>query len=262
MITCYFGVPGSGKTTLLSKIAIKELKLIKKGKSKYSSVYTNFYCRGANKIEYKDLAKYKVYNALVLFDEMTLDADNRKFKEFTDEHRDYFILHRHVGNDIIYATQDYSKVDSKIRALTQDLWFMNKTVVPFFNQFTTAKRIYRTITINEHTGDLVMGYRFCNLLESFFVSNFKCVFRPFYYRYFDSFDEGVLISRPLLKDVPWSKEVSLTTREYFKSFFHKYKNNNNEIVIPKDVIKADSVVSDNIDKKDDFCGCQVLTSNK
>ena len=32
MLTCYFGVPGCGKTTLLTKLAVKELKRIKKGR--------------------------------------------------------------------------------------------------------------------------------------------------------------------------------------------------------------------------------------
>ena len=46
MITCYFGVPGCGKTTLLTKIAQKELKRIKRCKSPYNHVLTNFYCQG------------------------------------------------------------------------------------------------------------------------------------------------------------------------------------------------------------------------
>lgn len=209
MITCYFGVPGVGKTTLLTKFARKELKRIRKGKSKYDAVYTNFYCKGANRICFDDLKDYKVYNALVLFDEMTLDADNRKFKEFTDEHRDYFILHRHIGNDIIYATQMYDKVDSKIRSLTQELWYMSKTVVPIFRNFTSAKRIYRNININEHTSELTMGYRFCNIIESFFASNYKLTFRPCWYKYFDSFEEGVLENRPVLPSVPWQEEVEV-----------------------------------------------------
>ena len=45
MVTGYFGLPGSGKTTFLTMIAQKELRLIKKGQSKYDRVYTNFYYR-------------------------------------------------------------------------------------------------------------------------------------------------------------------------------------------------------------------------
>lgn len=207
MITCYFGVPGVGKTSLLTKFAQKALKKIKKGRSPYKQVCTNFYCKGCKKIEYSDLAAYKVENCLILLDEITLDADNRDFKNFSDAHRDFFILHRHVCNDIIYATQAYDTVDKKVRVLTQELWYMSKSVLPILKAFTTAKRIYRTISINEHTSELIMGYRFCNFLEALFTSNRKCVFRRLYYSYFDSFDEGNLANRPPFPIVDWDTFV-------------------------------------------------------
>lgn len=203
MITCYFGVPGCGKTTLLTKFAQKEIKRIKKGRSPYKHVYTNFYCLGAEEINFDDLASFKITDSLILLDELAMDADNRKFKSFPDSIRDFFILHRHLGCDIIYATQSYEMVDLKIRQLTAQLWYMQKSVIPFLNLFTSAKRVYRTIAINEHTSELTLGYRFCNMLEAFFTSNYKCVFRPLYYKYFDSFDEDKLSKRPIFESVFW-----------------------------------------------------------
>lgn len=208
MITCYFGVPGVGKTTLLTKLAVKAIKRMNKGRGKYENVYTNFYCKGARRIDFKDLKTYKICDSLILLDEITMDADNRDFKNFPDEIRDFFILHRHLGNDIIYATQGYDAVDKKIRLLTQELWYMQKSVVPFLSSLTTAKRIYRTIDINEHTSELTLGYRFCNFIESMCTSNFKSVWRRRYYKYFDSFDEGVLASRPYLNTTLWNEVPS------------------------------------------------------
>lgn len=205
MITCYFGVPGCGKTTMLSKIAIREVKRIKRGVSRYCAVYTNFYCAGCHYIDFKVIEEYKLYNCLILFDEITMDADNRKFKTFSDGARDWFILHRHVGCDIIYATQSYELVDLKIRQLTHDLWYMEKTVVPFLDKFTRAKRIYRKININEHTSDLTLGYRFCNFIEALFTSNNKIVFRPNFYKYFDSFEEGKLEKRSVYNSDLWGE---------------------------------------------------------
>lgn len=197
MIKGYFGVPGSGKTTILTRTAIKELRRIKK---RYDHIYTiNFKCSGCTEIEWEDLAIYKMYNSLILIDEISTLADNREFKTFSKGHRDFFIMHRHIGNDIIWVTQNYEKVDKTIRMLTQELWYMSKSIIPFLSQFTTSKRIYRTITINEHTSDLVLGYRFCNLLEGFLVKNFEIVYRKPYYKYFDSFDELMLKNRPLLE---------------------------------------------------------------
>lgn len=208
MLTCYFGVPGSGKTSLLTKFARQELKRIKKGKSPYDFVCTNFYCKGCKKIDYDDLATYKVKNSLILLDEITLDADNRDFKNFSNAHRDFFILHRHVYNDIIYATQAYDMVDKKVRVLTQELWYMSKSVVPILKEFTVAKKIYRTISINEHTSELIMGYRFCKILEAFFTSNCKICFRRPYYKYFDSYDEGNLSNRPTFLYVDWDNFIN------------------------------------------------------
>lgn len=207
MLTCYFGVPGCGKTTLLTKFAVRELRRIRAGKSKYLHVYTNFYCKGTERIDFNDLATFKVVDSLILIDEITLDADNRNFKAFNNATRDFFILHRHLCNDIIYATQSYDMVDLKIRRLTQELWYMSRSVVPFLSSFTSAKRIYRNISINEHTSELVMGYRFCNFLEALFTSNRKFVFRRRYYKYFDSFDEGALSERPEFLSELWEEPI-------------------------------------------------------
>jgi len=195
MIKCYFGVPGCGKTTTLVKVARKEQKRLKK---RYKEIYTiNFQCVGCIPIEFNDLKEYKFNDALILIDEITMDADNRSFKTFPKEIRDFFILHRHLGVDIIYATQNYENVDKKIRDLTGELWYMSKSVVPFLKNFTTAKRIYRNININEFTSDLTLGYRFCNFIEMLFASNMEIIWRRKYYKYYDSWDELNLKDRPV-----------------------------------------------------------------
>lgn len=182
MIKCYFGVPGAGKSTIL----VKEYR---KRKKKYKHFYTlNIDIEGCQRITKDILEKYVIYDSLILWDEITMDADNREFKTFSKELRDFFILHRHLGCDIIYATQNFENVDKKVRDLTSELWYMSKSVIPILSEFTTAKRIYRKININEFTSDLTLGYRFCTLIESFFTSNFMLVFRRKYYKYFDSYN--------------------------------------------------------------------------
>ena len=183
MIKAYFGVPGCGKSTTL----VKEYR---KNRKKYKHIYTiNIDIVGCERITKEDLEKYKFTDALILWDEITMDADNREFKTFSKDLRDFFILHRHLGCDIIYATQNFENVDKKVRDLTSELWYMSKSVVPIIREFTTSKRIYRNININEHTSELTLGYRFCNFIESIFVSNFNIVFRRKYYKYFNSWDE-------------------------------------------------------------------------
>lgn len=182
MIKCYFGVPGAGKSTIL----VKEYRKLRK---KYKHYYTlNIDIKGCERITKETLEKYVIYDSLILWDEITMDADNREFKTFSKELRDFFILHRHLGCDIIYVTQNFENVDKKIRDLTSELWYMSKSIVPLFREFTTAKRIYRKVNINEFTSDLTLGYRFCNFIESIFASNFVICFRRRYYKYFDSYD--------------------------------------------------------------------------
>lgn len=185
MIKGYFGVPGCGKTTNLVKIARKEQKRRKK---RYKNIYTiNVDITGCKRITKDILERYLIEDSLILWDEITLDADNRAFKTFSEDLRDFFILHRHLGCDIIYVTQNYEKVDKVIRDLTGELWYMERTVIPILNNITKSKRIYRQININEHTSELTLGYRFCTWLESIFTSNVELCWRPKYYKYFDSY---------------------------------------------------------------------------
>ncbi|MCM1363595.1 MAG: zonular occludens toxin domain-containing protein [Faecalibacterium sp.] len=188
MITCYFGVPGCGKTTLLTKIAQKELKRIDKGKSKYSHVLTNFYCEGCEVVDFKDLADFRIEDSLILLDEITLDADGRAYKSFSNEHKRFFTLHRHLGNDIVVFCQDYSRMDKTIRNNVYDLWYVTKPIFPLFRQFSVCRRIFRNIAINEFTSELSLGYRFSTFWERIFSPCVKFLYRKPYYKYFDSYD--------------------------------------------------------------------------
>lgn len=194
MITGFFGVPGVGKTTVAVKFAQRELKRMKKGKSKYKHVLTNFECAGCEKIKFSDIGVYDIQDSLIILDELTIDADNRDYKNFKRSSVEGFIYHRHYFCDIMYFTQDYNAVDKKIRNLTQDLYFLRRSLVFPFSLFTRYKRIFRCIDINDLTKEIITGYRFPNLWEGF-LSMFGLLrlggicFRPKYYQHFDSFSQ-------------------------------------------------------------------------
>lgn len=188
MITGYFGLPGSGKTTFLTKIAQTELRRIAAGKSKYSAVLTNFYCAGCGKVDYEQLGKYDIENCLILLDEITLDADSRNFKQFSQEKKEFFILHRHMNNDIQYFSQQWDGIDKKIRDLTQELYYVKKPMLWPFSNLTTAKRIFRTLEINDMTKEIVNGYRFPNWLEAILFRTKIFCLRPKWYKFFDSYE--------------------------------------------------------------------------
>ena len=211
MISVYFGVPGCGKTTILTSIAQKELRLLAKGKSCYEHVLTNFYCLGCEKVDFSDLGTYFISHSLILIDEVTLYADSRDFKAFSKNLRDFFTLHRHVFCDIIVFCQDYSRMDKTIRELAYDLWYVTKPVLPFFRNFSISRRIFRNISINEYTSDLVLGYRFSKWMERLFSKVVRFTWRPKWYKYFDSFDPGVLQLRPSFYYQIWKEEKSLSS---------------------------------------------------
>lgn len=59
-----------------------------------------------------------------ILDEISLFADNRDYKSFAHDLKQFFILHRHYHCDIIWFTQQYDGVDRKIRELTTCLYYV------------------------------------------------------------------------------------------------------------------------------------------
>ena len=103
MISCYFGSPGCGKSSILTLIAQTELKRIKKGKSKYKHVYTNFPCSNCEKIDFFNLGNSYYHDALIILDEVTLSADSRDWKNLSKQQKEFKIDqscdHRENGDD-------------------------------------------------------------------------------------------------------------------------------------------------------------------
>ncbi len=219
MITGYFGVPGCGKTTLAVRKARKINKCIERDKKRikmglkplcpYDRVLTNFNCKGCYKLNFNDLGIYNIQNCCIILDELTIDADNRDYKNFKKHSVEFFVYHRHYFNDIFYYTQNFNAVDKKIRDLTHSLFFVKKSMLPFFSLFTKAKRIFRTIDINEYTKEIVNGYRFPNFFENildclFIIRLGEICFRPLYYKDFNSFNQPLNLKK--FEYIMWDNE--------------------------------------------------------
>lgn len=100
---------GAGKTCVLSLIAQKEISRIKKGKSPYKQVFTNYPCVGTFRIKVNNLADKYVHDSLIILDEVTMELDSRSWKDVQRGLVDYIVTHRHVNCDIVYAVQDWSR---------------------------------------------------------------------------------------------------------------------------------------------------------
>lgn len=178
-VTCLFGLPGCGKSTVLTAIAQKELQKIRLGKSKYSAVLTNFYCQGADIFDPVSLDRVLYRKCLILIDEVTLVWDSRNFKNFPEYVKEFFTLHRHLGTDVIYATQYYQNVDKRIRDVTSDTYRIRK-----LGKMHVMTRETVAVKYPEDTGDIIIGFQRPTPLS--LLTKSKMYWGPNYYGKFDT----------------------------------------------------------------------------
>ena len=174
-----FGKKGSGKSTLLTKYALDYLK-------KGWSVYSTESCPGTYRITAKDIgfAQFPP-KSVIIVDEVGMIWDNRGFKTFPPEVRDYFKLQRHYQHVVILASQTFD-VDKKIRDLADEMYLVSKK----FRVFSYAKKILRKTVLVEATGEssskIDENLEFDSLLLCWAGSR-KFTYIPKYIKYFDSF---------------------------------------------------------------------------
>lgn len=131
-----FGKKGSGKTTLITKLTFKHLK---KGWKVYSTVPTP----GAYLFDAKDIGKIMFDSDSVVFlDEGGILFDNRNFKAFREDTRNWFKYQRHYRVKVYVFSQAFD-IDVKLRNLTDYMYLTNC----YFNVISVARRVQRKIVI-------------------------------------------------------------------------------------------------------------------
>ncbi len=173
----FFGKKGCGKTTHICKWSMKFLK-------KGVPVYTTEYIPGTYHIDYNDIGRVQFPRGSVIFvDEVGMIWDNREFKNFSKDVRNYFKLQRHYGHTVYLYSQCFD-IDKKLRDLCDELYIMKS----YFNCISVCKRIKKDLTIVEAKGEQ----------ESRITDDLKVVpwivpfsrrftYLPKYHKYFDSF---------------------------------------------------------------------------
>ena len=210
MVCLFFGLPGAGKTTVLTYFALKYSQPY----SEYSHVYHNvksLHVPGSTYIDNECIGKYDISYSLILIDEAQLFADNRDYKSFSRELKEFFFGHRHEHVDIFLFSQQWDALDKKIRSITDRVYYVYKTKLTgaFFSNYY---RIPYDIIIpdpkrnQQSLGEIIQGYCKPPLLARLFGT--KRLFRPKYYPYFDSFE--VWTKRPALPETytrePWTEK--------------------------------------------------------
>lgn len=175
-----FGKKGSGKTTLLTKLALKALK---RGHPVYSTVDVP----GCVTFDV-DLVGKRAFppGSVVFIDEVGMIWDNRDYRKFRTDVRDYFKLQRHYKNTVYLFSQTFD-VDVKLRNLTDAMYLCTCR----FGWLSMARRIRRMITIVNPQGDsesrIADSMEFVPLWLSLFgAGSVIFTFIPRWARYFDS----------------------------------------------------------------------------
>ncbi len=141
-LTMVFGKKGSGKTTLMVRLAYQYLK-------KGWTVFCTEKLDGCYYIDYNDIGFFNLPpNSILLVDEVGMIWDNRNFKAFKPEVRDWFKLQRHYKVRVFLFSQTFD-IDKKLRDLTDDMYL----VTNMLRVFSWAKRIRRKTVLVKPLGD-------------------------------------------------------------------------------------------------------------
>ena len=177
-----FGKKGSGKTTFLVKTAYR---FIRKGRPVYSTVYVpGAYMFDVNNIGRMDFPR----NSVIFIDEVGMIWDNRNYKQFRTDVRDYFKLQRHYGHTVYLFSQTFD-IDVKLRNLTDSMYLVRC----YMGWLSVARKIKRDIMLVEPTAEsearIADSLTFEPLLLSLFgAKTIQFTYIPKWTKLFDSYE--------------------------------------------------------------------------
>lgn len=181
-----FGKKGAGKTTFLAKTAFK---YIRKGRPVYSTVFVP----GAHLFDVSQIGFVSFpENSVIFIDEVGMIWDNRNFKNFKPEVRDYFKLQRHYKHTVYLFSQTFD-IDIKLRNLTDAMYLLKCHM----GWLSVARKIKRDIVLVQPTGEsesrIADSLEFVPLIYSLFGAK-TCIitYIPHWTKLFDSFETPAL----------------------------------------------------------------------
>lgn len=191
----YIGMPGSGKTTFCAYVTSLCLRAGVR-------VFSNVPILGAYPFSKKDFGRYDMSDSVIIIDEGSLFYDNRNFdKNFDEASLSYLKLLRHRHNHVLILSQSID-VDVKFVRMSTSIFYLSKG--PF--SFTNICHVRRIVDVNPDTHKFEDFYYKPTGIVKFLTS--LHLYRPLYYKYFDSYDAPALPVFP--EDIkPYSSKQGL-----------------------------------------------------
>lgn len=194
-IEIVIGAVGSGKTTYCAKLAHKAMK---KGRKVYSNVDE---IDGVIPISADDIGKFNLHDGLLLFDEAGIEYNNRLSmakggsKSMTQDAIKWFKLSRHFRVDCVIFSQAQD-FDVTLRRLASKIFIIKQSLLPCFSSIRQLAAHWVT---DQATGDPRLEWSFVPLST-------RLIFRPRYYKYFNSYNVPDLpMYERDLDDLAWSE---------------------------------------------------------
>lgn len=181
-----FGKKGAGKTTFLTKLAYQYQK---KGRP----VYSTEWAPGVHMFDVNLIGKMMFpENSVIFIDEVGMVWDNRNFKNFKTEVRDYFKLQRHYKHTVYLFSQTFD-IDLKLRNLTDAMYLLRCHM----GWLSIARKIKRDIVLVQPTGESESRIADSLEFEPFLLSLLGCktiifTFIPRWAKLFNSHEAPLL----------------------------------------------------------------------
>lgn len=187
MIRIFFGSPGVGKTTLATYFIKRNRKFYKHCFGNFEHIVPKSYV-----CDLDGLGEWTFPpSSYIAVDEAGIEYNSRAHKSLSKSTIAWFKKHRHYRCDVDIFSQSWEDMDITIRRLTNQLWYMYR-----IGPFTLCRRLYKRVTVDKNTEQIIDGYRIASMLWLFVPflwwlkivdRKFMVIYRPLYYKYFDSY---------------------------------------------------------------------------